>query len=369
MHLSDLMNLDALHAQLTARHIARILSPDGRHWLYNYTDKATYAQAWTPETRQCRGLVTDRDGNVLAVPFPKFANVDEPGFPECAFDVIVARGANYEVTAKLDGSLIIMWYDDELGQWRCTTRGNFQSTQALEAHAWLSARQTWTAWPTPTPEARYTFLGEWIAPHNRVVVRYPTAELSLIGVQRIGGTTVSDLDDAELHRWAQHLDLPRTPRVHATLTDLRAQQQTVVGNEGWVLRWPDGFRVKVKTADYLRLAKALSGFGPAQVYDTLIADLAQPGVWAAYRQGLPEELAPDADRYAQGMREAVATRLQRMREQFTAFAPLLDLGRRAFALAVQEQPVADRPVLFALADAKPVVPILWKQLDPHAVSG
>ena len=68
MHLSDLMNLDALHAQLTARHIARILSPDGRHWLYNYTDKATYAQAWTPETRQCRGLVTDRYSSPLPMP-------------------------------------------------------------------------------------------------------------------------------------------------------------------------------------------------------------------------------------------------------------------------------------------------------------
>ena len=47
----------------------------------NYTFRAVFAQAWTPVTRACRGLVFSTDGQVVARPWPKFFNYGEPSAP------------------------------------------------------------------------------------------------------------------------------------------------------------------------------------------------------------------------------------------------------------------------------------------------
>lgn len=37
--------------------------------MYNYTAKAQYDKLWNEVTLQCRGLILDGDGNVVARPF------------------------------------------------------------------------------------------------------------------------------------------------------------------------------------------------------------------------------------------------------------------------------------------------------------
>lgn len=235
---------------------------------------------------------------------------------------------------------------------------------------------TWKIWPKPgyssNPKQRFTFVGEWCAPDNRVVLRYEQPELRLIGVRMWDDKRTGDLPHFAVASWAEELGLSVVPRIeNATLDDLTARAQSEAGIEGWVLRWGDkhnAFRVKVKTADYIRLHKALSGFGPKQVYEVLA--LCNPDAWDAYEQGLPEEILPDALRYADTMQEAVISRAESLAAVFNALSPLLYAGRREFALAVQREcPPADRPIVFALADGKPVEPLLWKQLDYRALFG
>jgi len=75
-----------------------------------------------PIAAVARGTVVriHRDGSVelLAYPFPKFFNLGEVGIAELRDDEVV-RGV---VTEKLDGALIVCWWDDVLGRVRCNTR-------------------------------------------------------------------------------------------------------------------------------------------------------------------------------------------------------------------------------------------------------
>jgi RNA ligase len=45
--------------------------------IWNYTPNTQYSNLWDDITTQCRGLVTDNDGNVVARPFKKFFNIHD----------------------------------------------------------------------------------------------------------------------------------------------------------------------------------------------------------------------------------------------------------------------------------------------------
>ena len=45
--------------------------------IWNYTEKVQYESLWDDITLQCRGLVTDTEGNIVARPFRKFFNMEE----------------------------------------------------------------------------------------------------------------------------------------------------------------------------------------------------------------------------------------------------------------------------------------------------
>jgi len=69
--------------------------------IWNYSQTTQYEGKWDEVTLQCRGLVTDTDGNVVARPFKKFFNMEEEKHTETE---------EYEVYEKMDGSLGIAFY-------------------------------------------------------------------------------------------------------------------------------------------------------------------------------------------------------------------------------------------------------------------
>jgi len=91
--------------------------------IWNYSPKVQYEKLWDEITMQCRGLVTDSKGQIVARPFKKFFNYEQHK-PE---DI---PNEDYEVYEKMDGSLGILFnYQDE---WIMATRGSFTSPQAIK---------------------------------------------------------------------------------------------------------------------------------------------------------------------------------------------------------------------------------------------
>ena len=68
--------------------------------IWNYSPEVQYNQLWDDITLQCRGLVTDNEGNVVARPFKKFFNLEEGKHTSTS---------EFDVYDKMDGSLGILF--------------------------------------------------------------------------------------------------------------------------------------------------------------------------------------------------------------------------------------------------------------------
>lgn len=351
-HLSDILDTGELDRLVNEKYISRIVSPDGRLLLHNYTERATYDRVWTAETRRCRGLISDAaTGRIIARPFEKFSNVDEAGFPESSLSALLLRPGPVEITDKLDGSMVAVWHDD--GAWHCSTRGSFTSTQAQAARAWLESRLF--GWNSVLQD--FTLLCEWCAPDNRVVLKYNTTDLVLIGARHVA--TGTDCHHRQLENIGTLALLNVVPIVTDTdLETLVSRRALTTGVEGWVARWPDGYRVKVKTEDYLRLHRLISGFSAARVRAAMLT-----GEAAHYVQELPEEIRAEAERIVATLERVCGERAAYLAITYARFAPLLSDSRKTFALAVQREPKEDWPYLFSLADDKPIAEKLLKAVD------
>jgi len=228
-------------------------SPDGNLLIFNYTPEAAFKGWWNEYERVCRGLIIGKDGEVVARPFDKFFNWGQGGR--------VTRAAVVEVTEKLDGSLGIGYFHE--GKWRVATRGSFTSEQAMWATEFLYRNYDMTEWPT-----ELTPLFEIIYPENRIVVDYGEREdLVLIGVRnRFSG---KDYWHREFEPLARRFgfSLPKVYQYDDVESILTIANTLPADEEGFVIRFADGQRFKVKGREYLRIHKIINHLSPRHIYE------------------------------------------------------------------------------------------------------
>src|SRR4051812_27421593 len=92
---------------------------DPELWIANYTEKAAYESHWDNVTLNCRGLIFNAFGDILARPFPKFFNYGQASCP------VIDLDEEAIVSDKMDGSLGILYKFD--GKLAIATRGSFTS--------------------------------------------------------------------------------------------------------------------------------------------------------------------------------------------------------------------------------------------------
>lgn len=266
--------VDALHAAKADRAIQYLDGPDDLQ-LWKYTNRCVYDRLWTPITVLARGLILDMaEQRVVATPFPKFFNLGEDGggLPQKSF----------EVFEKIDGSLIILFF--HRGQWRAVTRGSFDSSQAFWATDQLSRCDVAALAPGTT------YLAEAVYPENRIVVHYDRPELVMLAGYHVDGR---ELAYAEVIAAANSLGWRAAERF--AFDDIGQMMANVAelprDKEGFVLRFVDGLRIKLKGAEYRRIHALISNVTPLAVWEMLFAgdDL------EAIRRDLPEEFWTDFD--------------------------------------------------------------------------
>ena len=132
----------------------------------------------------------------------------------------------------------------------------------------------------------WTHLFEIIYPENQVVVRYDFA--GLVALARVSPEGVLSFNlDALPGRTAEHLP-------GLTLDHMLRARESESGHEGWVLTYTDGTMAKVKTADYFRLHRLVSGFSAKRVWEILARG---DSVRATFDE-LPDEFMAEALKYA-----------------------------------------------------------------------
>ena len=265
--------------------------------IWNYSPKVQYERLWDDVTSMCRGLVTNSKGDIVARPFKKFFNYEEYK-PE---DI---PNENYVVYEKMDGSLgILFYYESELsderryniwfnnnyetgmerffdlntlpdfdnpyyeptpktsGEWILATRGSFTSPQAIKAKKILDKK-----YDISSLRKDNTYLFEIIYPENRIVVDYKNEEkLVVLGVihtetgEEVPDSSVFFMQDAGFEivttykTWGEGYDL--------------LKEEISKEKEGYVIRFKNGFRMKIKGEEYKRLHKILTNISNRDIFE------------------------------------------------------------------------------------------------------
>ncbi|MEW6734177.1 MAG: T4 RnlA family RNA ligase [Acidobacteriota bacterium] len=315
--------------------------------LFNYTTEATFSANWSAIERICRGLIIHwPSATVAARPFDKFFNLGET--PETALSALPA--GPIEVTDKLDGSLGIL-YRQNNGNLAIATRGAFDGVQAQWATAFLQQNYRDRLATLPTD---ITLLFEIIYPDNRVVINYHgLTHLFVIGARRLDG---QDFSYTELSELTSHFALPlvRQEQVDSIDNLIQAAEERT-GIEGWVVRFQNGLRVKVKTEEYRRLHRLITHMSPNHIRAEMLS-----GSFDTFLAMLPSEYQNEVVAIAAMINAKIDAETLRIE---TIFPTLPKGSRKEFALTVMSNHASDAAYLFALLDGKDIRLMILKNLD------
>ena len=208
--------------------------------------------------RECRGLIFDREGNLMSRPFHKFFNVNER--EETQMNVI-DLSQTHVIMEKMDGSMIRPILVD--GYLRLATKMGVTDV-AMQAETWLAASgDNIKGWLRSCVENGITPLLEWISPFNQIVIAYEAADLVYLG-SRVNLTGEYFFDED-----VPFTLVPRYGNVKGNLADYIARQRGAEGREGDIIRFADGHMLKIKNDWYVRIHKTVDRI----VFDRNIVNL------------------------------------------------------------------------------------------------
>ncbi len=321
--------------------------------IHNYTDACTWDQAWDEATLNCRGLITDDDGNIVARGMPKFFNSDQEQAPVFALDDEVI------VSDKVDGSLGILYYPPDFSE-AIATRGSFASEQAVWATNWWRENR-----PATALEHGKTYLCASIYPENRIVVDYGGKE----GLVWLG--TVDNETGKFEPGWSLPID--SAPRYsYQTWGEVLAAPARDNAEGFVVTRVSDGAMVKIKYEDYKRLHKYMTRVTERHVWECLMEERSLEAEFA----GAPDEFHVWVREVANRLNSEFEKRHIQLIKDYRAimFGPLEKTfsypyveereAKKNFALAVKDE--KDKAYFFMMYDEKTCIPSIWKELKPAA---
>ncbi len=327
------MNKILLHSMINDGFVNVNKHPTHDLFIYNYTAKAQYERVWNDITLACRGLILDGNYNVVARPFEKFFNLGE-------MENQVVPNEAFEVFEKVDGSLGILYFVDN--EAFIATRGSFVSDQAVKA-TWIL--QSKYADILRGCDKSKTYLFEIIYPENRIVVDYGGME-DLILTAIIDNETGADMPLVDI-------GFP-VVKQYQGIKDISVLKQLEETNrEGFVIKYKNGLRLKVKFAEYLRIHRIVTQVSNVSLWEYLSADMPFDEIL----DRVPDEFydwvkATSADLVAQ---------FSEIERQCQADFKVLASRKESAAYFLT---CAYPSVLFKILDEKPYKDVIWKQIRP-----
>jgi len=304
--------------------------------IINYTQEVQFGKLWDDFLLMARGLIIDSDGKIIAKGFNKFFNLEE-------LDINDIPNEPFEIFEKMDGSLgIYFYYNDE---WIMATRGSFTSDQAIKG------KQIADKYLKNVCVPGFVYLFEIIYPENRIVVDYNNDErLVLLSIIDPDGNEIP-YDDILFDGW----DIVNK---YDGFKDYKTLKNIIPNNaEGFVVRFKNGFRMKIKGEEYVRLHKVMTGLSNKLIWEHLKNDTISSLL----------ELIPDEsfDR-VKGELYKFKTQWSNLYNNYVSIyshIQTLNLTRKEFAYLVKQ--FKHPQILFAMLDNKNFEPMLWDIIKPQ----
>ena len=294
------MDLNIFEPYIKDGYIRKVISPCEKMVTYNYTDKTTFNKKWDEITINARGTIYEiSSGEVIAKSFCKFYNFSEL---DDETKTKYLNQENFDVYEKMDGSLGIVYFYD--GKWRVNTRGSFTSDQAVKATEMLE-KYDMDSIPT-----NITLLAEIIYPENRIIVNYGDEEkLTLLAMYNLDMkkevpqnllTKYSPFPVAEKYTFKSVKDI------------ITKQSELSKMEEGFVVRFSDGYRIKFKSVEYIKIAKIISNMTPLQFW----RNMENGKVNSEILEEIPEELREESDNIKNSLEREYTKVLDEIKKDF-----------------------------------------------------
>jgi RNA ligase len=357
--------------------------------IWNYSPKVQYDRLWDDITIQCRGLVTNSKGEIVARPFKKFFNYEEHK-PE---DI---PNEEYVVYEKMDGSLgILFYYEYELseerryniwfnnnyetgmerffvphnlpnyddpyykptpktmGEWILVTRGSFTSSQAIKGKEILNK------YDISSLKKDNTYLFEIIYPENRIVVDYGDEE-KLVVLGAFHTETGDEVSDTDLFTMTElGFEVVTTYKTWGEGYDL-LQEEISKNKEGYVIRFKNGFRMKVKGDEYKRLHRILT-------------NISNRDIWEYLKENKPfdeilDKVPDEFYNWVKDTKELILNNFKKIEEEYQwIFKVIMRVDgvndRKIFASYALRY--KHPSILFSMLDKKDYKDIIWKIVYPN----
>lgn len=254
-----LANIPLVQQMIDSKYISVRKHPEFELYIYNYTKQTSAESVWNEATEQCRGIICDKEMNVIARPFAKFYNYEE------LKDLNIAiPDLPFEVYEKLDGSLgILYFYNDKP---YISTRGSFDSSQAKHATKILYEKYSDKFYLLDKSK---TYLFEIIyddgVVRNNLIVDYGnTDDIFLIAVIDTETGKEDDIYD--------YKHIFKTTTKYDNVEDFLLFRSNQDGNnrEGFVIKFSNNFRMKLKFEEYIKAHCAQHCLNKKIIFNSII---------------------------------------------------------------------------------------------------
>ena len=392
-------DLDILNDYIEKGLVIKQVHPTLPLSIYNYSRTCQYGGLWDEITLACRGLVLDNEGNVIAKPFPKFFNYEEHTAEEIPNEL-------FDVYEKMDGSLgICFYYERELtyteryklwfngnyetgmeyceeivpnfddpyfhptpktkGEWHIATRGSFVSEQAVKGKELLGK------YNFQKLHTDYTYLFEIIYKENRIVCEYDFEDVVLLGVINtktgIEVNLNSDTEDVRIQNIIKNIGFNVVTRYNTFGEGFDELKKEISNSkEGYVIRFRNGMRMKIKGDEYVRLHRILTNFSTTDIWELLRSG----GDMNELLDRVPDEFDNWVKTTIRDLKYAhfqICERAGKLHDGFR-YGKYGDVypepTKKEFAEFVMKQYEPLRSVMFSMWDKKPYDDIVWKLIKP-----
>jgi RNA ligase len=274
--------------------------------------------------RQCRGIIFNLAGDVISPGFEKFWNLNER--TETLLEH-VDFGQPHVILEKLDGSLCRPMPLADGGYLIATKMG--PTDVAANADRWVRAHDNYDRFMRDTISQGLMPLLEWCSRQNRIVIDYPQDRLVLLAVRDVRTGEYLPLNMMwELAGEYGVEVVRRYPGTVESMQHLAEETRDLQDQEGWVVWFENGYRLKVKASQYVAIHRAKEGILRENSVIEMMLDEKLDDV----KSYLPAEDRENLERFETAFWQGVQNTAHAWADAFVKVKETYGADRKAFAL-------------------------------------